>query len=617
MKKILIITISIIALTLCFSIVSFADDVVYTGTWGELSWEFNETTGALTISGEGDMGDFSMLSNEAWRQYSQQIKTVTIEDGITRIGERAFIRCAELSSVSIPDSVKSLGDNAFNGCLNLSSVTIPGSVKSIGENVFNSCFNLTNVELPYGLETIENYTFQFCSSLTNIDIPETVTKIGTSAFYECKALTNVKIPSSVTEIGLWAFWNCENLETVYIDNGNMTIGLFAFEECVNLKKVYIYSENVMNACTSANACGDLIKNADVIITNLNEVPEYVSTTFGTKEEIELDGVKSASYSNHTHDWVNCDVEMVQCVSDGFEGFECSLCYIVKGNTVLAHNWIDATCIKAKHCELCQTETGKSLGHSFTNYISDNNATCTADGTKTAKCDRCDETDTVIDEGTVLGHDFADATCIDPKTCKRDGCTVTEGNALGHDFADATCTVPKTCKRDGCTVTEGNALGHSFTNYVSNNDATCLTDGTKTAKCDRCDETDTVTDTDSKLGHDFADATCTNPKTCKRDGCTVTEGDALGHTYDNACDANCNVCNEARTPSSHVWDGGAVTKEPTKEEEGVKTYTCTVCGETKTESIPKLTGCGGGGGAMIALLSNSAIALVWFVLKKKH
>jgi hypothetical protein len=162
------------------------------------------------------------------------------------------------------------------------------------------------------------------------------------------------------------------------------------------------------------------------------------------------------------------------------------------------------------------------------------------------------------------------------------------------------------------------LGHSFTNYVSNNNATCTDDGTKTAKCDRCNETDTVTDEGSVLGHDFTDATCVSPRTCKREGCSATEGDALGHSYDNACDGDCNICNEARTPSAHMWNDGAVTKEPTKNEEGIRVYTCSECNESREESIPKLTGgCGGGDGALIALLSNSAIMLVWFALKKKH
>ena len=89
---------------------------------------------------------------------------------------------------------------------------------------------------------------------------------------------------------------------------------------------------------------------------------------------------------------------------------------------------------------------------------------------------------------------------------------------------ATCTAKAvyykscTCGAKGTETFEyGDVLGHSFTNYVSNGDATCTADGTKTAKCDRCDVTDTVADTDSKLGHSFttkasavkiSDATCT-------------------------------------------------------------------------------------------------------------
>lgn len=98
--------------------------------------------------------------------------------------------------------------------------------------------------------------------------------------------------------------------------------------------------------------------------------------------------------------------------------------------------------------VCTFEIGNPLGHSFTSYVSDNNATCTQDGTKTAKCDRCDETDTVKN--------------VDSK------------------------------------------LGHKFTNYVSDNNATCTQDGTKTAKCDRCDETDTIIDEGSKLEHSYTE-----------------------------------------------------------------------------------------------------------------
>ena len=116
----------------------------------------------------------------------------------------------------------------------------------------------------------------------------------------------------------------------------------------------------------------------------------------------------------------------------------------------------------------------------------------------------------------------------------------------------------------------------------------------TAKCDRCDATDTVADADTKLGHDYADATCTAPKTCKRNGCSATVGEALGHQ----------------------WNQGEVTKEPTKKAEGEKTYICENCGATKAEAIPMLTGCGGGSGVSAAFISCGGITALWFTFKRR-
>mgnify|MGYP002624814128 CR=1 FL=1 len=132
---------------------------------------------------------------------------------------------------------------------------------------------------------------------------------------------------------------------------------------------------------------------------------------------------------------------------------------------------------------------EALGHSFTNYVSNDDATCTADGTKTAVCDRCDETDTVADEGTAKGHSFTNYVSNNDATCTADST-----KTAICDRCDATDTV----------ADEGTAKGHSFTNYVSNNDATCTADGTKTAVCDRCDTADTAADVGSARGHADAD-----------------------------------------------------------------------------------------------------------------
>ena len=167
-------------------------------------------------------------------------------------------------------------------------------------------------------------------------------------------------------------------------------------------------------------------------------------------------------------------------------------------------------------------TVKALDHKFLNYVSDGNATCTKDGTKTAVCERqnCNATDTVNDEGSALGHDYGNKdnsnvtftfsedgkTAVATVTCVRAGCTASED---GHTYtADAVVTSkvtkPATCTEMGettytavyenasaaKTVVDVPALGHSFTDYRYDNNATCEGDGSQTATCDRCDATDT-------------------------------------------------------------------------------------------------------------------------------
>lgn len=58
--------------------------------------------------------------------------------------------------------------------------------------------------------------------------------------------------------------------------------------------------------------------------------------------------------------------------------------------------------------------------------------------------------------------------------------------------------------------------------------------------------------------------------------------ACKHTYDNGCDESCNKCGEKRT-ISHDWDSGKIDKKVTCTQDGTKSYTCNICGETKTEN----------------------------------
>ena len=97
-------------------------------------------------------------------------------------------------------------------------------------------------------------------------------------------------------------------------------------------------------------------------------------------------------------------------------------------------------------------------------------------------------------------------------------------------------------------------------------------------CDVCNKADVT-------AHAWQNATCTAPKTCSE--CGATEGEALGHAWDNACDTTCNNgCGETRQPS-HTEDEGTITTPATCKVEGVKTFKCSVCGETlRTETVAK-------------------------------
>ena len=154
-----------------------------------------------------------------------------------------------------------------------------------------------------------------------------------------------------------------------------------------------------------------------------------------------------------------------------------------------------TCTGSTHT---RTEDIPALNHSFAGqaYVSDNNATCEQDGTKTVKCVRygtggCTATDTVTDTDSKLGHFFEDYVSNNDATCEHDGTKTAKCVRYGEGGCMATDTVTDTDSK----------LGHLFEDYISNNDATYARDGTKTAKCvryDQCGETHTIPDEGSRL-----------------------------------------------------------------------------------------------------------------------
>ena len=211
-----------LTLTAEFAIIE-DDDVIDSGTCGEdLTWTLTYN-GVLTISGTGDMKDYSQ-----WNGKKDIIKNVIVMYGVTSIGGYAFSGCSSLTSITIPNSVKSIGEGAFFSCTSLTSIAIPNSVTSIGEGAFSDCTSMTSITIPNSVTKIGDLAFDGCTSLTSITIPNSVTSIGRYAFLDCSSLTSVTIGNSVTSIGDWAFYGCSSLTSITIPNSVKSIGRDAF-----------------------------------------------------------------------------------------------------------------------------------------------------------------------------------------------------------------------------------------------------------------------------------------------------------------------------------------------------------------------------------------------------
>ena len=275
-----------------------------------------------------------------------------------------------------------------------------------------------------------------------------------------------------------------------------------------------------------------------------------------------------------HNWDGGKVtKAATCTAAGTKTYTCTRCKKTRTETIAATGHkavkdaaVAATCettgkTEGSHCSVCNTvikaqTTTAALGHSWDSGKVTKAATCTAAGTKTYTCTHCKKTRTETIAAT--GHKVVKDAAV-AATCETAG--KTEGS---H------CSVCGTILKAQTTTA---ALGHSWDGGRVTKAATCTTAGTKTYTCTRCKKTrtETIAATGHKAVKDAAVAA-----TCETTG--KTEG------------SHCSVCNtviKAQTTTAalgHSWDSGKVTKAATCTAAGTKTYTCTRCKKTRTETI---------------------------------
>lgn len=548
-----------------------------------------------------------------------------LNDDITTISERAFYKDEYLSAINMPRKLELIDKYAFYGCDTLTFVRARNCsrLRRIEDHAFYSCTMLAELRLPEGLtyigpwafawdrilgqedttlglpsslQTISTGAFAFVNHHKNLNIPANVTSIGDFAFmcdYYMNNLTfspgdkkltigkaaffgdnhmkSVDLSNRVAQIDKCAFAGCEMLEEAYFGDKIDTIEGRAFTSLDNAMKIAV--EGVLNGILrpddteqNADQAGDISTALNMIakVTKLKRaifkndpaksiygaadsnrsfpddcVVYYPQGSYTWLAELKDDGTWQGYQTGFWHgDHIAAFTDTVvapTCTEQGYTHHVCT----VKGCTYAP---VDDTYVAATDHTWVNTQT--------------NPPTCTEKGTQFYKCSVCGATRT--EKIAPLGHDLSRcdlkpaATCTQPGravgTCARCGVQIDEViPAKGHDYSYAetsvapTCTEPghykgtcPTCGKDYDDVVP--ALGHDWGEWVTS-----------------------IEPTVSTVGYRY--------HICNRDGCGYREGEDIPKLH------------------THTWDAGVVTQKPTAAEPGVRTYTCTVCGQTRTEAIP--------------------------------
>lgn len=129
-----------------------------------LQWSLS-SDGVLTIDGTGKMFDYNSVPpyNISPWYHNTNITTLIVKEGVTSIGDYAFLGCYKISNISFPNSLTSIGYSAFDPCSGLTEITLPENLIYLGGSSLASG-NFSSISIPTGITSIEKYTFANCKN---------------------------------------------------------------------------------------------------------------------------------------------------------------------------------------------------------------------------------------------------------------------------------------------------------------------------------------------------------------------------------------------------------------------------------------------------------------------
>ena len=539
------------------------------------------------------------------------LKTVKLPPTVTKIADDAFANCKKLEEIQGLSNCKisEIGTDAFAGCYNLKTFDISSAtITSLPDTICSDMYALTSIHLPKTLTSIGTSAldgckkleeiiglsdckltsiganaFASCSALKEVDLSKSsFTALPTSAFAKDTALTSVKLPDSLTEIGEKAFVGCGAMEKIDLSNTKLTtIGKNAMAEMNNLMYINL-PDTVKNVGQSAFDISVPLDSSDtafiptIISENVNPLDVgYTDNNISPwkrRQVIFRDNAFTVRFDGNG--------------SDGTTANEPFFGYVGTKMTIPACKY-------------------KKKGYLFTgwNTKKDGSGTAYKAGTKTA------DTISVLyaqwkkakfkvtlsfPGGTYTNR--SGSRWQDSYSFTYTFTSLTDSNylPLGGNMSKPDCSFvgwytdedyTKRVEKLTINNTTDNMIlyakwsdsnTHSWDSGVVTKQPTCTEAGTKTYTCTSCGKTKTTEI--AATGHQHTEIRNKKEATCKAEGYT-------GDTYCTDCGTKVSS-GQAIPKTDHTWDNGKVTTEATCEHTGVRTYTCSVCGETKKEEIPK-------------------------------
>ena len=240
MKRITKICICLLALVVFYSVTVFASEDDNTGFCSGDSGSYAVYTydvGTLIITGKGTIDGLKIPDT-----IKEEMKTLSIGEGITKIHHSSFWNSKKLTKVVLPNSLREIEDSAFERASFLREINLPDKLTRIGKDAFRYCSSITSLTLPKGLKSIGISAFEGCSNISNkLVIPDSVEEIGGYAFFNCRSIPSVKLPARMLVIPEGLFYGCRNLSEITWPDHVLGIESMAFNYC-NLTSIDIPSD---------------------------------------------------------------------------------------------------------------------------------------------------------------------------------------------------------------------------------------------------------------------------------------------------------------------------------------------------------------------------------------